>query len=177
MWSCNVQPLSHFFVTNVIMLPNVKKKIIIKLMDTLILGHVFSYNKSNIRCSPIDVNVWYDKPFKCVDFMCDKSDADFVYDLIRSIDYRFYPPIKYNGPWVWKFAEDESYDTIIDCTGRVNFSGQTNKYRQQNALLKTILRVLKPNGIFYSYSGKYTKTNNQLMVEPIIKSETAVTLT
>ena len=137
-------------------------------MDTLILGHTFYYAKSSVRCSPIDVNLWYDKPFKCVDFMCDNSDADFVYDIYRSIDYRVDPPIKYNAPWVWKFADDESYDTIIDCTGIIHFIRQKNKYRQHDALLRTILRVLKPNGIFYSYSGKYTKTNdNQLIVEPI----------
>ena len=120
-------------------------------MDTLILGHTFYYDKSSVRCSPIDVQLWYDNPFKCVDFMCDNSDADFVYDIFRSIDYRFDPPIKYNAHWVWKFADDESYDTIIDCTGTIHWDKSRNTYRHNDHLIKTIIRVLKPNGIFYSH--------------------------
>jgi hypothetical protein len=89
-------------------------------MKTLVLGHCYSYEKNNVRCSPIDVNLWYDKPFDCVDFWCRKEDTDFVYDIFRSIDYRFENPIQYDGFWIWKFAEDNSYDIIIDCTGSIH---------------------------------------------------------
>ena len=37
----------------------------------------------------IDVELWYDKPFQCVSFWCDASECDFVYDIYRSIDYRY----------------------------------------------------------------------------------------
>lgn len=57
-------------------------------MKTLILGHLYNYKKTDIRCSPIDVELWYDKPFDCVDFMCDEETTDFVYDIYRSVDYR-----------------------------------------------------------------------------------------
>lgn len=137
-------------------------------MTTLILGHLYDYNKSCIRCSPIDVELWYDKPFKCVDFMCDKESTDFVYDIYRSIDYRSDEKgIKYNGYWVWKFTEDNSYDIIIDCTGSINWDRQRQQYKNNDELLKTISRVLRLNGIFYSHFGIYTKTSNKtLSFEP-----------
>ena len=162
-------------------------------METLILGHMYYYKKELIRCSPIDVDLWYDKPFKCVDFWCDKNDADFVYNIFQSIDYRFvdddfFEPIftynektgtrniiykgdndepkiiKYNDYWIWKFAEDNSYDTIIDCCGSIHWEkfrahSYENKYKFQDKLLETILRVLKVNGKFYSHFGIYTKIN------------------
>jgi len=144
-------------------------------MTTLILGHSRHYKKQQIRCSPIDVKLWYDKPFKCVDFLCDSATTDFVYDIYRSIDYRFDERgISYGdeGFWVWKFAEDESYDIIIDCIGSIYWDHRakwsTNeeykKYKNQDKLLETILRVLKINGKFYSYFGIYTKTNDKTLL-------------
>ncbi len=58
-------------------------------MKTLILGHTYNYKKTDIRCSPIDVDLWYDKPFDCVDCGCDKEETTFKYDIYRSIDYNF----------------------------------------------------------------------------------------
>jgi hypothetical protein len=135
-------------------------------MTTLILGHSYYYTKDNVRCSPVDVNSWYDKPFDCVDFMCDKETTDFVYDIFRSIDYRYENKISYDGFWVWKFAEDNSYDIIIDCTGAILLNKPKKEYRYQNDLLKTILRVLRPNGIFHSFFGSYKKQNDTLSFTP-----------
>ena len=134
-------------------------------MDTLILGHEYSYEKEDIRCSPINVNLWYDKPFKCVDFMCANDSTDFNYDIFRSIDYRYKKKIRYQGKWIWKFAEDNSYDTIIDCTGSIHFNKEKNEYMFQDDLLKTIFRILRTNGKFYSYFGIYTKINDALLLE------------
>lgn len=132
------------------------------------LGHKRGYPKDWIRCSPIDVNLWYDKPFKCVDFLCSKESADFVYDIYRSIDYRFDEKgIKYHGFWVWEFAENESYDIIIDCTGCINWDKSNHQYKHNDELLKTILRVLKPNGVFYGRFYKYTKINDELFLSKI----------
>lgn len=140
-----------------------------KSMKTLILGQSYPSEIYDIRCSPIDVELWYNKPFDCVDFMCDKETTDFVYDIFRSVDYRFENEIKYNGFWVWKFAEDNSYDIIIDCTGSIHWEKPKIKkrYKFNDELLKTISRVLRTNGTFYSYFGIYTKTiNGNLLFEP-----------
>jgi hypothetical protein len=84
-------------------------------MSILILGQSCKFKKEDIRCSPIDVNLWYDKPFTCVDLHCGKNDTDILYNIYKSIDYRFNENgVRYNGYWVWKFAEDNSYDIIID---------------------------------------------------------------
>lgn len=131
---------------------------VLLLMATLILGHLYGYTKNIIRCSPIDVDFWYDKEFKCVDYKCCKNTTDFNYDIYRSIDYRFDEKgIKYDGFWVWKFVEDNSYDIIIDCTGSINWDKQKNQYKYNDELLKTIIRVLRTNGI-------YTKTNNGILL-------------
>ena len=144
-------------------------------MSTLILGHEFHYRIEGIRCSPIDPKLWYFKPFTCVSYVCTKNDTNIVYDLINSKDYRFtketkWPKmcqqfIKYDGYWVWKFAEDNSYDMIIDCMGSISWDRSTGnpdtyKYKFQDELLKTILRILKQGGKFYSAFGIYTKIND-----------------
>jgi hypothetical protein len=136
-------------------------------MKTLILGHIYNFKKDDVRCSPIDVDLWYDKPFDCVDFMCDKEETTFLYDIYHSIDYRFDKKIRYNEPWVWKFAKNNSYDIIIDCTGLGAWDRKRQEYRACSFLLKTILRVLRINGIFYSYAGIYTKNPDEtLSFEP-----------
>jgi hypothetical protein len=111
--------------------------------------------------------------------MCDKDQTDIVYDLYKSIDYRFTKGneegIKYKRPWHWAFAEDNSYDEIIDCIGRMywiqecrhnsnidkDWSNLDKIYIEQDSLLETILRVLKIGGKFYSYFGIYTKINEK----------------
>lgn len=130
-------------------------------MSTLILGHEHYMKPENIRCSPIDPNLWYNKPFTAVSFMCEKDDTDIVYDL--------YGKKKDNKHWDWNFAEDNSYDTIVDCMGSISWEGlnRGKKYRFQDELLETILRVLKINGKFYSHFGIYTKINEtNLEFEP-----------
>lgn len=138
-------------------------------MTTLILGHEYQYNKTGLRCSPINPDLWYDKPYTCVDHHCNNDETDIVYDLFSSIDYRFTSEndwikakkdgIKYDGHWVWKFAEDNSYDTIIDCMGSITWDRSLNQYKFQDELLKTLLRVLKINGKFYCSFGIYEKIN------------------
>jgi SAM-dependent methyltransferase len=132
-------------------------------MTTLILGHTYRMNNKDIdiRCSPIDIELWLYKPFTCVDYLCNPDDTDIVYDLYRSVDYRFCEKgIKYDGFWVWKFAEDESYDIIIDCMGSIKWCVNRTNYKHDKELLDTIKRILKPNGKFYSYFGIYTKLAN-----------------
>jgi hypothetical protein len=58
-------------------------------MSTLILGHSHKFKKEDIICSPIDVNLWYDKPFTGVVLYCGKNDTDILYNIYKSIDYRF----------------------------------------------------------------------------------------
>ena len=126
-------------------------------MSTLILGHTHEYPKESIHCSPIDVNKWYNTPFHCVDFWCNKDSCDFVYDIYRSVDKKSY--------WKWTFAEDNSYDTIIDCTGSIHWKQpftKTRRYSHHDDLLTTITRVLKDNGKFFSYVGIYTKRDGVL---------------
>ena len=146
-------------------------------ISTLILGHMRHYEPHLISCSPIDTNLWINDNFTCVDYHCNKDSTDIVYDLFNSIDYRFCKSstfskedaIKYEGHWVWKFAENNSYDRIIDCIGNMHWdksSGNpdTFKYKHHDELLKTILRILKPDGKFYSPFGIYTKISNTELV-------------
>lgn len=156
-------------------------------MSTLILGHEFDYRMEYIRCSPIDTKLWYFKPFICVSYHCNKDGTNIVYDLINSKDYRFTKEtewtkiykqfIKYDGHWVWKFAENNSYDMIVDCMGSISWdrttgSPDTYKYKFQDELLTTILRILKQGGKFYSAFGIYTKLNDfQLDFEKKERSE------
>jgi hypothetical protein len=136
-------------------------------MKTLILGHIYNFKKTDVRCSPIDVDLWYDKPFDCVDCRCDKEETTFKYDIYRSIDYRFEKKIRYKKLWVWKFAENNSYDIIIDCIGLVPWIPDRKAYCGSSFMEETILRVLRINGIFYSYAGIYTKiTDETLSFEP-----------
>lgn len=128
-------------------------------MTTLILGHNREYKKEDIRCSPIDVNLWYDKPYKCVDILIEKDTADFEYNIYRNKNI--------DGFWIWEFSENNSYDTIIDCIGSLYWDKCRNKYKNQDDLLKTIKRVLTTGGKFYSYFGIYTKVDNDtLTFEP-----------
>ncbi len=136
-------------------------------MKTLILGHEYCYKKTDIRCSPIDVDLWYDDPFDCVSIMCDKSQTDFVYDVYKSVDYRDDKIIQYNDFWVWKFALNNSYDRIVDCIGFHYRNTPELQYRNQDKLLQTISRVLTTDGKFYSQFGIYTKMDDgTLSFEP-----------
>ncbi len=132
-------------------------------MTTLILGLGYSYY-NDIRCSPIDPELYRNKPFIGVDLIC---AADIRYDLYHSCDYRYNKKgDMYNkyGYWYWKFAEDNSYEIIIDTIGQCAFWNRNKKcYNNQDELLKTICRVLKPNGIFYSYNGIYMKKDDKTL--------------
>jgi hypothetical protein len=48
------------------------------------------------------------------------------------------------------------------------YIGTDNKNIYNDELINTIFRILRINGIFYSYFGIYTKTNNELLFEPKI---------
>jgi SAM-dependent methyltransferase len=61
--------------------------------------------------------------------------------------------------WHWAFAENDSFDTIIDCIGSKYWNQAKTEYLFQDQLLQTILRVLRVNGKFYSPFGVYTKIN------------------
>ncbi len=113
-------------------------------MRTLVLGHGKFYlsdedydrlpkskkdQHATIRCSPIKIEDWYTQPYICVDIDT-YIRPDIVYDLRRR-------------PWV--FAENESFDRVIDTCGiafvRFNFYDKW--------FLDEVLRILKPGGIFY----------------------------
>jgi len=131
--------------------------------NTLILGHSHYMDKNyDIRCSPIDVKEWINDPFVCVDFYSD--DCDIEYNLYLSQESGILG-IKYKGYWNWVFAEDSSYDRIIDTMGSINWvNPRIPRYRHESDLLKTIKRVLKPSGKFYSYTGIYTLTKNDDLI-------------
>lgn len=95
-------------------------------MKTLVLGHHRNYTKQDIRCSPIDIDEWYDDDYICVDL--DKN-ADIIHDLRQ--------------PWI--FADDNSYDRIIDCGGIAFTIG--NRFRLN--VQQEIERTLKPGGVAY----------------------------
>ena len=61
-------------------------------------------------------------------------NTDFLFDLRSRI---------------WKFAEDNSYDRIVDCTGGILSRGSYDRQVEER-LLNEIQRVLKPGGIFYA---------------------------
>ena len=103
-------------------------------MRTLVLGHGRAYRKHNIRCSPIDVDEWYDKPYECVD------DLECVYpDILFKL-----------GAYHWTFAEDASYDSIIDCTGGILSRGSSLVKTVEPRILQEIQRILAPYGVFYT---------------------------
>lgn len=103
-------------------------------MKTLILGHGRDYTDS--RCSPININEWINREFTCVDEM-ESVNPDIVFKL---------------GSYKWTFAEDESYDRIIDCTGGIFRMMNHQACKQKlysDEIMKEINRILRPNGIFY----------------------------
>jgi hypothetical protein len=102
-------------------------------MNTLILGHGRYYEKEDVRCSPIDVDEWFNDTFDCVDDLED-VEPDILFDLRSRI---------------WKFAEDNSYDRIVDCTGGILSRGGYDRQVEEKTL-NDIQRILRPGGIFYS---------------------------
>jgi len=150
-------------------------------MKTLVLGHCYDYDKNSIRCSPIDVEQWFNEPFVCVDMCADPDNTDIVYDVYRSVDYRntHYNAlcgrnkgVRYKGYWVWAFAENNSLDRIFDCMGNMNWDSTKTRYKEQDSLLQTVQRVLAPGGKFYSYFGIYTKSKTRtghLIFEPKVR--------
>lgn len=118
-------------------------------MKTLILGHGREYKKEDIRCSPIDIDDWFNDEYDCLD-MSEESKPDIC----------FY--IRTGG---WTFAEDNSYDRIIDCTGGSISSsrGLFHEYRLRD--LNEVCRILRNNGVFYTnrrVNFFYQKNENQL---------------
>jgi hypothetical protein len=119
-------------------------------MNTLVLGHSKYYNINDIRCSPIPLSQW---------IIDENIKPDIVYDLK-------------NTPW--KFAEDNSFDRIIDATG-IEINTLCSKIDVENLykfeksdigkvyysyspeMKNEILRVLKENGTFYGRNFIMTK--------------------
>jgi SAM-dependent methyltransferase len=129
------------------------------MMQVLLLGHTYQYIKHNCqRCCPIDINVLLKYNLHLVDYLCEENDADFVYNLYRNKNAL--------RPWEWSFAKDNYYDIIVDCMGSINWNSNKDQYKYIDDLLTTIKRVLKPNGIFISSFGIYTKTSETLTFEP-----------
>lgn len=133
-------------------------------MSILVLGHSKDYYKNSISCSPIPVDLWFDKPIISVDRYTNEEQVDFLFDLLKSIDIK--NKKQYVGHWNWAFAKDNSYKYIIDCMGNINWHKYELEYLYQDELLRTILRVLTNNGKFFSYFGVYTKIDNKLVFEP-----------
>ena len=103
------------------------------MMKTLILGHGKYYEKNDIRCSPIDVDEWFNDMFDSVDDL-EVIEPNILFNL-------------WSRPW--KFANDNSYDRIIDCTGGIISHGNYNRQVVDSALHE-IKRILRPGGIFYA---------------------------
>jgi hypothetical protein len=102
-------------------------------MKTLILGHGRTYKKDlDTRCSPIDVDEWFNDPYDCVDEE-EEVKPDFVFDLTKK----------------WTFAPADSYDRIIDTTGGALQIGHSGNRPVDPFILKQVQRVLKIYGIFY----------------------------
>ena len=102
-------------------------------MKTLILGHGRTYEKNlDTRCSPIDVDEWFNDPYDCVDEE-EEIQPDIVFDLTKK----------------WTFAQGDLYDRIIDCTGGVLQLGHSGNISVSPFLLKQVQRILKPYGLFY----------------------------
>ena len=106
---------------------------------TLILGHGRLYTRKDIHCSPIDADEWFHDPFVCLD-----AYEDVQPDIVFSIGQ--------SRSRVWTFAEDNSYDRIIDCTGGAISHGNSAycARRLNPELLEEIYRVLTHHGVFYT---------------------------
>ena len=99
--------------------------------NVLILGHGRKYKKTDIKCSPILLDEWFEFPYTCVDINPD-INPDIVYDL----------DIKTQ----WNFANDNEYDIIIDTCG-ILFSSRYKSFKYN--FINQIKRILKPNGYFF----------------------------
>lgn len=117
-------------------------------MKTLVLGHGRYYvpletygemteekrgHYSDIRCSPLDLEEWYNGDFTSVD-MDEHVRPDIVYDL------RTRP---------WTFAEEGMYDRVIDTCG----TAFVHFHTYERWFLEQVMRVLKPGGTFYGNRG------------------------
>ena len=102
-------------------------------MKTLILGHGRTYEKYlDTRCSPIDVDEWFNDPYDCVDEE-EEVKPDIVFNLRKK----------------WTFANKDSYDRIIDTTGGNLQLGHIGNRPVDPFILKQVQRILKPYGLFY----------------------------
>ena len=122
----------------------------------LILGHGHKY--SEIRCHPITIrsNEWINEEYVFVDEIPDVN-PDVVFKL---------------GSYKWSFAEDKSYNCIIDCTGGIlrttNYDRSKgwvpDKYKNYSEeIFDEIERILRPGGEFHSdirHPGVYKKILN-----------------
>lgn len=105
-------------------------------MKTLVIGHGKVYKKNQIRCSPIPVDDWFNEPFDGLDAY-PETEPDILFEIKTG---------------VWTFANDETYDRIIDCTGGcISHGGYSFSVRRTYPyILREVKRVLKQNGVFYT---------------------------
>jgi hypothetical protein len=101
-------------------------------MKTLLLGHGRTYKREDVRCSPIKVDEWFNEPFDCVDDL-DEVEPDILFDLTKK----------------WIFAQNNSYDRIIDCTGGALQFGHSGNRPVRPFILEQVQWILKPYGLFY----------------------------
>lgn len=102
-------------------------------MKTIILGHGRTYEKGlHTRCSPIDVDEWFNEPFDCVDEL----------EVVK-------PDIVFNLREKWTFAKMDSYDRIIDCTGGALQLSHSGNRPVCPFILDQVKHALKPYGLFY----------------------------
>ena len=107
------------------------------MSETLIVGHGRLYTRKETHCSPIDADEWFHDSFVCLDAN-EYVQPDIVFSIGQSR--------------VWTFAQDNSYDRIVDCTGGAISDGNSAycARRLNPELLKEIHRVLTPHGVFYT---------------------------
>lgn len=120
-------------------------------MKTLVIGHGKTYKKNEIRCSPIPVDDWFNGHFDCLD-ASPETEPDILFEIKTG---------------VWTFANDDTYDRIIDCTGGcISQGGYSFSVRRSNPyILREVKRVLKQNGVFYTdlrNESNYQKKGNVL---------------
>lgn len=105
-------------------------------LKTLVLGHGNKYKKEDVRCSPIDVDEWYNDPFISVDDL-PEIKPDILCHLSKNK--------------LWTFARDNSYDRIIDCTGgALLYHHDHFDEKNMTRFYLEIQRILAPYGIFYA---------------------------
>ena len=102
-------------------------------MTTLVLGHGRKYTREETKCSPIDVDLWVHMPHTTVDV-----DPTVLPDVVADM---------HDIPWA--FAEEASYDRIIDATGSL----LSRRLYEDPRFITELRRVLRTRGVFFGAYG------------------------